>query len=105
VSESRWRHTSIYYYTHHFSHCFFTKYLKADLRGNELKMEPRWSRTVYKVKSLKGTTGASVPHYRVEAVSGDKDDETLWSRTTACSASSSRMSRSHFFTSCRASGG
>jgi hypothetical protein len=58
------------------------KYVKADLRGNELKMNPRWSRTVYRVKSVKGTTGAGVPHYRVEAVSevypGDKDDDTMW---------------------------
>eukprot|EP01047_Picozoa_sp_COSAG01_P077087 COSAG01_NODE_13758_length_1539_cov_10.421528_2_plen_100_part_00 len=40
------------------------------------------SRTVYRVKSVKGTTGAGVPHYRVEAVSevypGDKDDDTVW---------------------------
>ena len=46
------------------------------------KMEPRWSRTVYRIKSVRGTTGAGLPEYRVEAVSdvfpGDKDDPTIW---------------------------
>eukprot|EP01049_Picozoa_sp_SAG25_P004749 SAG25_NODE_306_length_10078_cov_13.534923_4_plen_110_part_00 len=57
-------------------------YLKSDLRGNKEKMGPRWSRTVYRIKSVKATTGAGLPEYRVEAVSdvypGDKDDPTIW---------------------------
>jgi hypothetical protein len=40
-------------------------YLKADLRGNEMKMNPRWSRTVYTIIDKKGTTGAPLK-YRVQ---------------------------------------
>eukprot|EP01049_Picozoa_sp_SAG25_P001865 SAG25_NODE_89_length_16305_cov_24.431630_5_plen_71_part_00 len=59
------------------------KYVKADLRGNQLKMNPRWSRTVYKIKSVKGTTGAGVPHYRVDVADCDSTAQQN-NGSTAC---------------------
>jgi hypothetical protein len=56
------------------------KYLKASTRSNALKMGPRWSRTVYEIAKVRGTTG--VPEYRVKPVEdlykGDTDNRTQW---------------------------
>jgi hypothetical protein len=39
------------------------KYLKASTRSNAMKMDPRWSRTIYEITKVRGTTG--IPEYRV----------------------------------------
>jgi hypothetical protein len=33
------------------------KYLKASTRSNAMKMGPRWSRTIYEITKVRGTTG------------------------------------------------
>jgi hypothetical protein len=49
------------------------KYLKASTRSNALKMGPRWSRTMYEITKVRGSTG--VPEYRVQPADDlHKDD-------------------------------
>jgi hypothetical protein len=45
------------------------KYLKASTRSNAMKMGPRWSRTIYEITKVRGTTG--VPEYRVQPLEDD----------------------------------
>jgi hypothetical protein len=56
------------------------KYVKASVRSNEMKMKPRWSRTIYEITKVKGRTG--VPEYRVKATEdvhrGDPNDPDTW---------------------------